>query len=78
MHFAKMLGRQYEKTIYRPNPYINAEYDNVEAQKLSNKTSLQSGLVGMGQQQEKRLGQGFGGYHKNSLALSVCDDVKVV
>jgi hypothetical protein len=76
MQFGKMLGRQYEKTIYRTNPY-NAEYDNVEAQKLNTMRKVEGGLVGMGRQQEKRLGEGFRGYHKKSLALSVCDDVKV-
>ena len=39
---------------------------------------MQTGLVGMGKQQDKKLGEGFRGYHKKSLALSVCDDVKVV
>lgn len=47
MHFGKMLGRQIEKTIYRMNPY-NAEYDNVEAQKLNTMPKIQTGLVGMG------------------------------
>ena len=47
-----MLGRQYDKTIYRTNPY-NLEFDNVEVKKLNTMQKIEWGLVGMGSNKKR-------------------------
>ena len=60
--FDKMASRDSGASIYQMNPF-QMDYDGKDEQKTAIMRRLDNGVVKFQRQQQRRIGEGFGGYY---------------